>query len=340
MRRSGFPGFARPVTMASPSPEALQTLQIAAISLACLTGLFGVYLVIFVIAIWATYRQTPMSSKRLRWVTIALFIDLTIHFISHSLQFARARRLDDSNKEFLKWGIPLTVITNVTTTIAGLLSDGTLAWRFYIVFGKKKWALYLPATAVALNALLCWSADGQHLAAYSRPEYYENTLLPVTLDITVAWGWSMFVTNSLMTGGIIYRITWSNRSVNGFRGNGQACQSRYATAIRAVIESAVVTWIGIVLCEIGLLAPTGHITTDQNMGTVILNIIPDFFGISQCLITAHLGLAREIHHVTPESTELHSSANPDVQSLQTPTYKVFTSVTTVTDQDQDYKGGP
>ena len=39
------------------------------------------------------------------------FVDLSIHFISRSLQFARARRLDDSNKEFLKWGIPLTVIT-------------------------------------------------------------------------------------------------------------------------------------------------------------------------------------------------------------------------------------
>lgn len=107
--------------------------------------------------------------------------------------------------------------------VQGLLSDGTLAWRFYVVFNKAKWALYLPAGAVAFNAreslvrtpgfwlmrfnvVLCWSADGQHLAAYSRPEYYENTLLPVTLDITVAWGWSMFVANSLMTGGIIYKI--------------------------------------------------------------------------------------------------------------------------------------
>jgi hypothetical protein len=42
---------------------------------------------------------------------------------------------------------------------------------------------------------------------------------------------------------------------------GNARASRYATAVRAVIESAVVTWVGIVLCEIGLLAPTGgHIT--------------------------------------------------------------------------------
>ena len=105
----------------------------------------------------------------------------------------------------------------------GLLSDATLAWRFYVVFNKAKWALYLPAAWVVFNTcgslgrtpvswltcfnvVLCWSADPLPLVAYSRPEYYENTLLPITLDIAVAWGWSMFVLNSLMTSGIIYRI--------------------------------------------------------------------------------------------------------------------------------------
>ncbi len=48
--------------------------------------------------------------------------------------------------------------------------------------------------------------------------------------------------------------------MNRFDGNGRPDSSIYVTAIRAVIESAVVTWVGIVLCEIGLLAPTGHIT--------------------------------------------------------------------------------
>ena len=52
---------------------------------------------------------------------------------------------------------------------------------------------------------------------------------------------------------------------------------------------------------------------------------------------AHLGLAREIHG-TPESTELHSTSQQDVHTLRMQTYKVFTNVTTVTDQDQDYKG--
>jgi len=50
------------------------------------------------------------------------------------------------------------------------------------------------------------SADFEHLAYYARPEFYENTLLPVTMDIAMVWGWSMFICNSLMTGGIIYKI--------------------------------------------------------------------------------------------------------------------------------------
>lgn len=32
------------------------------------------------------------------------------------------------------------------------LSDGTLAWRFYVVFNREKWAFYLPAASVFLNA--------------------------------------------------------------------------------------------------------------------------------------------------------------------------------------------
>ena len=40
----------------------------------------------------------------------------------------------------------------IPSCIQGLLSDGTLAWRFYIIFDREKWALYLPATALVVNA--------------------------------------------------------------------------------------------------------------------------------------------------------------------------------------------
>ncbi len=61
---------------------------------------------------------------------------------------------------------------------------------------------YIPCRDV----VLCWSADFQHLGIYANKDLYENTLLPVTLDITVAWGWFIFVNNTLMTGGILYKI--------------------------------------------------------------------------------------------------------------------------------------
>jgi len=286
-------------------------------------------LVLFVLAIWSTYRQGTVSSKRLRWVTIILFIDLLIHFITRSLEFSRARLERDTKEEFLKWSIPLTVIGNVTTTIAGLLSDGTLAWRFYIIFDRAKWALYLPSAAVAVNALLCWSADFQHLAAYRNEDFYEQTLLPVTLDITVAWGWSMFFANSLMTGGIIYKIMWANRAVQGFRSGRRGTSRKYATALQAIIESALVTWLGIVILEIALLGPTGgHIIARENVGLVVVNIIPIFFGVSQSLITARLGLAREIRDA---DTTVYSSRSDGHSNTRPPTFNVFTNVTTVTD---------
>ena len=54
--------------------------------------------------------------------------------------------------------------------------------------------------------VLCWSADAQHLAAYTHYDFYENTLLEVTLKITVAWGWLMFAINTILTGAIIGKI--------------------------------------------------------------------------------------------------------------------------------------
>ncbi len=40
----------------------------------------GVYVVLVVLAIWATYRRATVSSKRLRWVTIALYVHVAFLF--------------------------------------------------------------------------------------------------------------------------------------------------------------------------------------------------------------------------------------------------------------------
>jgi hypothetical protein len=56
------------------------------------------------------------------------------------------------------------------------------------------------------HLVLCLSADMQHLAIYHNKDFYEDTLLKVTLNVTVAWGWFMFALNTILTGSIIARI--------------------------------------------------------------------------------------------------------------------------------------
>ncbi|KZV93245.1 hypothetical protein EXIGLDRAFT_768255 [Exidia glandulosa HHB12029] len=283
-------------------------LNISAVILAALCGLFGVYSMLFLVSVWSTYRHKSDASRRLRIVTIVLFVTLLIHFITRSLQFARSRNLNPSDTELYKWSIPLLVVGNVTTTFAGLCSDGLLAWRFYIIFERKWWAKWIPSTFVVINALLCWSADAQHLAIYHHQELYENVLLDVTLKITVAWGWLMFAINTTMTGLILYKILSVSRGVENTKSRLQT-----AVVVRALIESATVTWIGLLIYEIASLAPTGGITTNYDVGYVMASILPVFFGISQTLITFRLGVTKELSQSAAQSSNqsrwMHSNSD-------------------------------
>ncbi|KAI0724366.1 hypothetical protein C8T65DRAFT_563789 [Cerioporus squamosus] len=274
-------------------------LEITGIIQSVLCALFGVYFILFLLALWANHARRDVSSRRLRIVTIVLFADLCAHFIARSMQFARARIMSPDANEFFKWSIPLIVIGNVTTTFAGLCSDGLLAWRFYVIFDRQRWALYVPMTFVVINALLCWSADAQHLAAYTHYDFYENTLLEVTLKITVAWGWLMFAINTILTGAIIGKIFYIARL------SGQL--NVYETVLRACVESAVVTWIGLLLYEICSLAPNGHVVTNYDVGYVMACVLPVFFGISQCLIVVRVAIAKEFNQSRSSRTRVPGS---------------------------------
>ncbi|THH30145.1 hypothetical protein EUX98_g4038 [Antrodiella citrinella] len=332
------------------SAATLQNLEISAIVLSSLSGLFGVYFLLFVLALWSTYRKSSVASVRLRWVTIVLFLDLLAHFITRSLQFARARLQDDSDHETLRWDIPLTVVgkyvhiivsilyvnspfvSSVTTTFAGLVSDGLLVWRFHVIYERKPWTLYIPGIAVVMNAFLCWSADAQHLEIYFNRPFYENTLLPVTLNITVAWGWFMFFNNTLLTGGILAKIMWINRRYGSSHGRTPSSSLSYSTVLRAIIESASVTWIGLLIYEIASLVPEGHVTTNLDVGFVMLDIIPIFFGISQTLITARLGLnTRDDSKPSSQRIPLANAASfPNSDTSGTAGFPSVVKITTTT----------
>lgn len=271
------------------SDAAVLNLNICGIILAALCGLFGVYTVLFFLGVWSTMRHKTTAARRLRTITVVLYVSLLIHFITRALQFARSRNLTPPDNEMYRWSIPLVVVGNVTTTFAGLCSDGLLAWRFYVIFERRWWAKWIPGAFVVINALLCWSADAQHLAVYHHRELYENVLLDVTLKITVAWGWLMFAINTTLIGLIIWRILSVTRGVDSPK-TGLST----SVVIRALIESASVTWVGLLVYEIASLAPTGGITTNLDVGYVMASILPVFFGISQTLITFRLGLTKEL----------------------------------------------
>jgi hypothetical protein len=102
-----------------------------------------------------------------------------------------------------------------------------------------------------------------------------------------------------------------------------ADRSPYAIVVKAIVESGLVTWIGLLVYEISSLAPAGHVTSNYDIGYVMLCIIPIFFvrgftlllckhvgltlrqqGISQCLIIVRLGFARE-----PRSVAAHTNTS-------------------------------
>jgi hypothetical protein len=62
-------------------------------------------------------------------------------------------------------------------------------------------------------------------------------------------------------------LRWINRAVGRLRKNGSRVSTtrKYNTAIRAMIESAFVTWLGILILEITSLAPTGHVTVRSHV---------------------------------------------------------------------------
>ncbi|KAI0342527.1 hypothetical protein BDW22DRAFT_1429353 [Trametopsis cervina] len=290
--------------MASPTVADLEksfnALAIIAIIFCALCALFGVYLVLFILAITSTYRRDSGTHKRLRIVTVALFVNLLIHFICRAIEFGRSRIIMPSATEEAHVTIPVLFVSTITSTLAGLLADGLLAWRFYVIFGRRWWALYCPIIAITLNALLGFAANGTLLSFYHDGSDY-GSMQAVSFKISVAWGWFIFAVNTVMTLAIMGRIFIVSRHSTGTSSTQHIVQ--YSVVIEALSESAFVTWFGLLLFEIASLAPTkGHITSAQNFGYVMNCILPIFFGISQCLITVRLGFANDTYSTRTSET--------------------------------------
>ncbi|KAF7796699.1 hypothetical protein EIP86_007882 [Pleurotus ostreatoroseus] len=296
--------------MAAISPKDVKSLSIQAVVFASMCGLSGVYFTLFVLAIVSTLRKNDRASKNLRKVTIALFLVLSTHFTCRCLDFSRARIVPQPADERFEWMTPLLFIESLCTRTVGTISDGLLAYRFWVIFNKKRWALFIPMTAIGITAckistpksttqpvlttddaaVLGLAASASTLAVYRHKgdAAWANRVSVVMLKMGAAWGWSMFAINTTLTTSILVKILRVARSSKAMSYTHK--KMPYASALEAIVESALVTWIGLLFYEVTALAPEGHYTNDLNVGTVAICILPFFFGISQCLITVRLSL--------------------------------------------------
>ena len=94
------------------------------------------------------------------------------------------------------------------------------------MYGRKRWALYIPAAAIATNArkfvpnrqyqllkpysqsssVLGLSGDFKHFTFYHSTWLYKVVFKLDVLKITLAWGWTTFIINTVLSGAIISRI--------------------------------------------------------------------------------------------------------------------------------------
>ncbi|KAI0791544.1 hypothetical protein BC629DRAFT_369049 [Irpex lacteus] len=260
------------------------SLSINSVVFQALSALFGVYVVLFILAMWTTYTRQTAASKGLRIVTLSLFVVLLIHYISRAVATGRSRLMAPAPDEQARFTVPLQFVTTTTKTISGFILDALLAWRCYVIYERRTWALWLPCTAVTANFVLGLIGDFMNFIFYTHPESYNTKWNALSFNISAIWGWCIFATNTILTMAIIGKILYVSRSSRNVK--------HYRVVLEAIVESAAVTWVGLLFYEIAATAPThGHITNVMNIGFVLVCILPLFFGISQCLITVRLGLA-------------------------------------------------
>jgi hypothetical protein len=176
----------------------------------------------------------------------------------------------------------------------GLISDSLLAWRCFVLFGKRPWMKWLLTVMIAfdfgerlsyktmcladselagIGSLSNIALQGELRVHSNRDEneplsheawltaQHNDILNPQLIDV---WAWVFFALNTTMTMSIIYKILCVGICLPFILPNGVVvCSSSrnrarvltaglrqdyhiYNTAMRAIIESSLVAWVGLV----------------------------------------------------------------------------------------------
>ncbi|KAJ8092875.1 hypothetical protein PM082_023508 [Marasmius tenuissimus] len=219
-------------------------------SLTALFFVYGIYTIIFGLAIRVLCRRDAQSSRLYLGGTIALFLLGTL-FVSAYLWtsilstviFYKAVKAQDLTPmlEYLRHNVQKTAtggIMNLVYDLMNALADLMLIHRCYIIWDSNKFVLYLLAfLSFVLNGITIGCEIPYVIATNDTSSLYNVNMLLKTRQIIEAAAFGITGFNLLltfMTGG---RIWWISREARKLM--GQPTHSKYKATVAIIIESGI-----------------------------------------------------------------------------------------------------
>ncbi|TFK48287.1 hypothetical protein OE88DRAFT_568658 [Heliocybe sulcata] len=231
----------------------LQAQRVNYISLWVATLALGVYAAIFFAALQLllTRQHATQGAKYLLAVTVLLFILALVQIVLNFAATLFSAFGDPANPD------PSTVnldnifatVDNFLTVTTNLVADCLLAWRCYIIWGRKPAVITVPTLFIVVGTVAGYTYSGYSVQSYllaqvgiegypspsvtvfnelSREQDLENVLTTVFYAMT-------FASNVVMTGLIVGRIWWLHRN---FRESAAGIDTRlYANLVTLFVES-------------------------------------------------------------------------------------------------------
>ncbi|KAJ7585292.1 hypothetical protein C8J56DRAFT_950300 [Mycena floridula] len=241
---------------------------------------YGVYSVLFSLCIYVLRKRREMQHRWLHFTFIvALYSLATVHMVLMStLAFkfdgillgysAFIQSLGWDHSFHLPTVLALSLALKVLFLVSNLLADTILIYRCYLVWGRNRRVIILPALGYICTIVFF----GVQFASDST----------AGLAAVIAFLAATFVTNLITVGLTAGRIWWIARKSRALL--GLTTKRRYSTAIAVVLESGIVY-------PVMLFAGTMTLITGGSIGTwIFVGIIYQAVGIAPTLVIVRVSL--------------------------------------------------
>ncbi|KAJ7181446.1 hypothetical protein C8R43DRAFT_271081 [Mycena crocata] len=265
--------------------------------------LYGIFVVLFLLAIHLLYHRKTAGRSALLALTVAMGILATVQCSLHVVTAALALRMLQIALESGQQAIPLNpaesltsierwwwvlVLTQDLVLVANtVLTDGLLIYRCYLVWGRP------PKVFVVLPVLFMLGTLGTGFVTAYDQDYTDGN--SPHLDARIVFSLNLCTNFVLMalTAGRIWWITREQRAVFG-----PHFKPQYNAAIAIILESGAIYCCGLIFQVIGLTVQSlVQIPVYLSHGAIgqLVNIVPT-------LIVVRVGLGHAVPSANPANT--------------------------------------